>query len=143
MKLEINRKRPRIELIPMIDVMFFLLVFFMLFSTLNGAQTGVPVELPKVLHLGDIEQNTMVISITGDHQLYLGKQLLELAALQQQVGQQLQIDAGTRVIIRPDASVSYQEIVKVMDALASVGLEKPLLGVDRQQIPNSAKINLN
>jgi biopolymer transport protein ExbD len=143
MNLQIKRRKSRIELVPMIDVLFFMLVFFMLFSTINGSQTGVPVQLPKALHLGDAANNSLVISITADAQLYLGKQLLGLSALRQQVGLQIKNDPATQVIVRPDAAVSYQEIVKVMDALASIGVEKPLLGVDRQQIPNAAKLNLN
>jgi biopolymer transport protein ExbD len=142
MNLQVKRRRARIELVPMIDVLFFMLVFFMLFSTLNGAQTGVPIDLPKALHLGDVEQNTIVISITSDSQIYLGKQLLGMDELKSKVGQKLQSDPVTRVIVRPDAVVSYQEIVHVMDALASVGVERPLLGVDRQQIPNAAKLDI-
>jgi biopolymer transport protein ExbD len=143
MNLQVKRRRPRIELVPMIDVLFFMLVFFMLFSTLNGAQTGVPVDLPKVLHLGNVAENTLVISITADTRLYLGKQLLGLDELKQQVGREIQNNPATRVIVRPDAVVLYQEIVRVMDILASAGVEKPLLGVDRQQTPNAAKLNLN
>ena len=142
MNLQVKRRRPRIELVPMIDVLFFMVVFFMLFSTMNGAQTGVPVDLPKALHLGDVTQNTLVISITSDSQLYLGKQLLGLDELKATSGKQLQNDPATRVIVRPDAVVSYQEIVQVMDALASVGVERPLLGVDRQQIPNAASLDI-
>jgi Biopolymer transport protein len=138
MNLEIKRKRPRIELVPMIDVLFFMLVFFMLFSTFKGAQTGVPVQLPKALHLGNTTDSTLVISITADSSLYLGKQLVELEQLKQQVAKQVGNEPETKVIVRPDAVVSYQEIVKVMDILASAGVEKPLLGVDRQQIPNTA-----
>ncbi len=137
MNLQLNRRRSRIDMIPMIDVMFFMLVFFMLFSTINGAQTGVPVNLPKVFHLGNIVENTMVISITDDSRIYLGKQLLELNELKEQISKQLLNDPATRIIIRPDATVTYREIVRVMDTLASAGLERPLLGVDRQQIPNN------
>jgi biopolymer transport protein ExbD len=142
MNLQIKRRRARIELVPMIDVLFFMLVFFMLFSTINGTQTGVPIDLPKALHLGNVTQNSLVISINSNSQLYLGKQLLGLDELKSKVDQQLKDDPTTRVIVKPDAVVSYQEIVNVMDALASVGVEKPLLGVDRQQIPNAAKVNL-
>ena len=142
MKLQISRRRPRIELVPMIDVMFFMLVFFMLFSTINGAQTGIPVDLPKALHIGDIDENTLVISITAESQIYLGKQLLDLTGMREQVGQQMKSNPAIRVIIRPDAAVSYKEIVAVMDNLASVGVQRPLLGVDRQQIPNAAGLEL-
>lgn len=141
MNLEIKRKRPRIELVPMIDVMFFMLVFFMLFSTINGAQTGIPIDLPKALHLGDVNDNTLVISINSDSQLYLGKQSVSLGQLRQQVGQEMRNNGDTRVIIRPDAVVPYKVIVDVMDTLAEAGVARPLLGVDRQQIPNSAKLD--
>ena len=142
MNLQIKRRRSRIELVPMIDVLFFMLVFFMLFSTINGSEAGVAVQLPKVLHMGEAANNSLVITITADSQVYLGKQQIEMSKLRQQVGLQLQKDRETQVIVRPDAAVTYEKIVKVMDVLAGIGVEKPLLGVDRQQIPNASKINI-
>ncbi len=137
MKLEIKRRRPRIELVPMIDVMFFMLVFFMLFSTLKGAQSGVPVDLPKALHLGKTEQNTVIISIDKHSQLFYGKQTVSLDGLKDEIRREIASDADTQVVIRPDAAVPYSRVVRVMDALAGAGVQKPLLGVDRQQMPNS------
>ena len=142
MNLQIKRRRARIELVPMIDVLFFMLVFFMLFSTINGSQTGVAVQLPKALHLGNPANNSLVITITADSQLYLGKQRLEINTLKQQVERQIQNDPATQVIVRPDATVTYDKIVRVLDSLASAGVEKPLLGVDRQQIPNASGIDI-
>ncbi len=142
MNLQIKRRRPRIELVPMIDVLFFMLVFFMLFSTINGSEAGVPVQLPKVLHMGDAANNSLVVTITADSQVYLGKRQIEINQLKQLVGLEMQKDPATQVIVRPDAAVTYERIVKVMDVLADTGVEKPLLGVDRQQIPNEAKFDI-
>ncbi|TCL73276.1 biopolymer transport protein ExbD [Hydrogenispora ethanolica] len=137
MKLEIKRRQSRIELVPMIDVMFFMVVFFMVFSTLKTAQTGVPLELPKALHIGKAEQNTVVVSIDKQSRLFYGKQTVDLGALKERIRREIAGDAETQVVIRPDAAVPYFQVVKVMDALASVGVKKPLLGVDRQQMPNA------
>ena len=142
MNLQIKRRRSRIELVPMIDVLFFMLVFFMLFSTINGSQTGIAVQLPKALHLGNPANNSLVITLTADSQVFLGKQQVGIPELERQVKQQIQKDPATQVILRPDAVVTYDQIVKVMDMLASIGVEKPLLGVDRQQIPNASKLDL-
>lgn len=142
MNLQIKRRRPRIELVPMIDVLFFMLVFFMLFSTINGSEAGVPVQLPKVLHMGDAANNSLVVTITAGSQVYLGKRQIEINQLKQLVGLELQKEPATQVIVRPDAAVTYERIVKVMDVLADTGVEKPLLGVDRQQIPNGAKFDI-
>jgi biopolymer transport protein ExbD len=135
MNLQVKRKRARIEIVPMIDVMFFLLIFFMLFSTLKSAQTGVPVELPKTLHLGNTEQNTIVISIDKDINLFYGMQQVTQEELNLRVARELEKDTLTRVVIKPDASVSYSVLIKVMDGLAAVGVDRPLLGVDREQMP--------
>lgn len=142
MNLQIKRRRPRIELVPMIDVLFFMLVFFMLFSTINGSEAGVPVQLPKVLHMGNAANNSLVVTITAGSQVYLGKRHIGINQLKQMVGLELQKDPATQVIVRPDAAVPYEKIVKVMDVLADTGIEKPLLGVDRQQIPNGAKFDI-
>jgi biopolymer transport protein ExbD len=142
MNLQVRRRRTRIELVPMIDVLFFMVVFFMMFSTLNGSQTSVPVNLPKTLHMGNTEQNTLMITIDRNSRLYLGKQMVRLNELQRQVGRQIRKDSAIRVIVRPDAVVDYQEIVKVMDTLASVGVQQPLLGVDHRNMPDATKFNL-
>ena len=137
MKLQIKRRQPRLELVPMIDVMFFMLIFFMLFSTFNTAQSGVPVELPKTIQLGAVKTNSIVISINKDSQIFLGKQRLDLNELAEKVRLELQKNPKTDVIINPDTIVSYGELIKVMDTLSGAGVEKPLLGVDRKQIPKN------
>ena len=141
MKLQVVRKKPRIEIIPMIDVMFFMLVFFMLFSTLKSAQTGIPVDLPKTLNAGKVAQNDIIISIDQNSRYYFGRQPVGLMQLTERVASEIEKDPQTRVIIKPDAAVSYGELIKVMDALAGIGVENPLWGVDRQKAPVRASQN--
>lgn len=131
MKFQINRRRSRIELVPMIDVMFFMVIFFMLFSTLNSAQNGVAVDLPKALQLGEPKNNSVVISINKDSQLFIGKQKINLTGLGERIRLELGKDPKTNVIINPDTVVSYGELIKVMDVLAGAGVQRPLLGVTR------------
>jgi biopolymer transport protein ExbD len=139
MKLEIKRKRPRIELVPMIDVIFFLLVFFMMFSTLKTAQTGVDVDLPKTVHTGLPQQNTVVISIDKNSRFFYGKEPFKLSELKDRVTLELAKDPATRFIINPDAVVPYHDLIQVMDLLAGAGVEHPFWGVVREQMPRAGK----
>jgi len=134
---EVKRRRPRIEIVPMIDVITFLLVFFFLFSTLKQGQTGIEVNLPKTAYSGAQEQNLVVISIDGNSELYYGKNPVTLARLKEKVKADLSKEAQTRFIIKPDGAVPYREIIRVTDILAGEGVNKPLWGVDRRQIPKS------
>lgn len=126
------------ELVPMIDVMFFILIFFMLFATFNTDRAGVPVELPKTVQLGSMKSNAVVVSINKDSELFLGKQKVSIPEIVATVRSELRKDPKTDVIINPDKVVSYGELIKVMDALSGAGVQKPLLGVDRRQMPRNA-----
>ena len=123
----------------MIDVMFFMLVFFLLFSTLKNAQTGVEVNLPKAMHLGEAKQNIVVISINQEAQIFFGKTPLSLDGIQRQVATELLKDGQTQFIIKPDATVPYSVLISLMDRLAEAGVKRPLWGVDREQFPKSGQ----
>jgi biopolymer transport protein ExbD len=138
MEFQIKRRRGRIEIVPMIDIMFFMLVFFMLFSTLDKAKTGIEVELPKTVNIGAAKTNTVVISINKDGQFFFGQNQVNLDQLQTEIRREIVKDPRTRFIIRPDETVPYGDIIRVTDLLASEGIYKPLWGVDRQQMPKSA-----
>jgi len=110
----------------------------MLFASFEKAkQTGVKVELPKALHIGQAEQSTILIGIDEQAQVFLGSKQVTLKELKQELGLTLKRAPQTQFIIKPDRSVTYAEIVKLMDTLAEVGVEKPLWGVDRQKFPIS------
>lgn len=137
MKFEVKRRRARIEITSMIDVMFFTLIFFMLFSTFKEAQIGMEVDLPQTANVGRVQENLVVISINKNAQIYFGKKPVNLAELGRLVQAELKDNGSSKFIVNPDAAVSYQKLIEVTDVLAGQGVKKPLWGVDRQQMPNS------
>ncbi|NLW47707.1 MAG: biopolymer transporter ExbD [Firmicutes bacterium] len=135
MILRVKRRKARLEITPMIDIIFFLLVFFLLFSTFKTAETGVEVELPKTVNIGDTEQNTIVVSITKEERIFYGKEPVGIEELARKVQRELRQDPASRFVVKPDTTVPYMELIKVMDTLAGAGVKQPLLGVDRRQTP--------
>ncbi|HYH02351.1 MAG TPA: biopolymer transporter ExbD [Bacillota bacterium] len=139
MEFKIKRRRGRIEIVPMIDVMFFMLVFFMLFSTFDKAKAGIEVELPKALNIGAPQQDVVVISIDRNSQVFYGKKPVNMQQLKSKLLSELQHNAEARFVVRPDAAVPYADLIRVTDLMASVGVYKPLWGVDRGQMPKAEK----
>jgi biopolymer transport protein ExbD len=137
MEFKIKRRQRKIEIVNMIDIMFFMLIFFMLFSTFDKAKTGIEVEVPKTVNIGETKQNTTVISIDQHAQVFWGADPVTLEQLKLHVREELSKDATTRFVIKPDAQVPYEELIQVTDSLASEGVYKPLWGVDRQQMPKT------
>ena len=116
------RKSPRIEIIPMIDVMMFLLVFFVLISLNALPSRGLKVALPyaaDAAHLDVPKRVTVTLAANGD--VYLDGAKTDLAEL----GRQLQVLAQSTkltVIIAGDQNAHLQPLVSVLDALKSAGI---------------------
>lgn len=116
------RRSPRIEIIPMIDVMMFLLVFFVLISLNALPSRGLKVALPfaaDATHLDVPKRVTVTLAANGD--TYLDGAKIDLAEL----GRQLQVMAQSTkltVIIAGDQNAHLQPLVSVLDALKSAGI---------------------
>jgi len=116
------RKSPRIEIIPMIDVMMFLLVFFVLISLNALPSRGLKVALPfaaDATHLDVPKRVTVTLAANGD--TYLDGAKTDLAEL----GRQLQVMAQSSkltVIIAGDQNAHLQPLVSLLDALKSAGI---------------------
>ena len=116
------RKSPRIEIIPMIDVMMFLLVFFVLISLNALPSRGLKVALPyaaDAAHLDVPKRVTVTLAANGD--VYLDGAKTDLA----QLGSQLRVLAQNvklTVIIAGDQNAQLQPLVSVLDALKSAGI---------------------
>ena len=86
-------KKARIEIIPMIDTIFFLLVFFMI-STLSMAQfKGMPVNLPKAASGQQAPAESAAITITKEHRIFLDQQAVDKATL----GESLERSSSRRI----------------------------------------------
>jgi len=116
------RKSPRIEIIPMIDVMMFLLVFFVLISLNALPSRGLKVALPfaaDATHRDVPKRVTVTLAANGD--TYLDGAKTDLAEL----GRQLRVMAQSTkltVIIAGDQNAHLQPLVSVLDALKSAGI---------------------
>lgn len=106
----------QINIVPMIDVIFAVLIFFILSSLFLIRAEGLPVNLPTASSAQSQVQRQVTVTITVDGGLYLGDQSVTddqlLAAIQTLLPQ-----GGGLVIIRADQQVNYGRVVKVMDQL--------------------------
>ncbi len=119
-------KRTKIEIIPMIDTMFFLLVFFMLSSLALTRLNGLPVNLPQANTAQKQAPTELTITVDKDQRVYVNKQLVDVsdlaAALIQKAGGPNSDLSNTTVVINADLSVPHGLVVKCIDESRSVGI---------------------
>jgi biopolymer transport protein ExbD len=123
---QIQRKKARIEIIPMIDVMMFLLVFFVLISVNVIPALGIKTEQPNSSQVQQLKTKDIqvVITLGKENVIQVDGKDIELSNLASSVrlkaGQADQI----AVIVNSDKGAEVQTLVDVMDELKKSGLAK-------------------
>lgn len=119
---EPKKKRLHIEIIPMIDVMMFLLVFFVLISLNVIPALGIKTQLPGAAHAQQLKpQNKAVITLGLDDRLQLDGKDLNQADLVAQLKTLQNPDEKMVIILNSDAGVEVARLVSVMDVLKGSG----------------------
>ena len=119
------KKRARIEIIPLIDIMFFLLASFMMVSLSQVHMKGMKVNLPSG-QSGETQSKKDYISVSVDSNgnPYFDKTEMTYDALTAKLKQVHDENPEAKVFIRGDADTVHFNIIRVLDILRSVGFYK-------------------
>jgi biopolymer transport protein ExbD len=133
----ISHKKGRIEIIPLIDIMFFLLASFMMVSLSQVHMKGIKVNLP-VGQSGETQSKRDYISVSVDRNgnPYFDKNEMnydELTATLKKVHDE---NPEAKVFIRGDAETVHGNIIRVLDILRSVGFYKVAFEIKSEAAKN-------
>ncbi|WP_211463813.1 ExbD/TolR family protein [Collimonas silvisoli] len=121
---EPKKRKARVEIIPMIDVMMFLLVFFVLISLNVIPALGMKTHLPTASSSQDLKpQNKAVITIGLNDALQVDGVDTKLGELSTRLNQARKNGEKLNVIVNSDRGVEVQRLVEVMDNLKQNGFE--------------------
>ncbi|MEM8505832.1 MAG: biopolymer transporter ExbD [Cyanobacteria bacterium P01_D01_bin.1] len=111
--------RPSVNILPMIDVIFAILAFFILSTLYLTRAEGLPVSLPQAVTATPQDQIDMTLVIAPDGNLFLGDEPVLLEDLANQVGA-IAPTIPILVTIRADESTSHGRVVAAMDRLRTI-----------------------
>lgn len=114
---------PQIMIIPMIDIIFFLLVFFMMSTLYMTSQESIPVNLPMAASARQDVVKSLQVTVAADGNLYLGKEAMQLPQLKAQLLREAK-SADIAVTLRADKDVDYGTFIAVMDELKTSGIQR-------------------
>jgi biopolymer transport protein ExbD len=121
------REKARIEIIPLIDVIFFLLATFVLFTLSLNRIEAVPVNLPVPAPPSNVkpdEREMVTIQVSGDQSLYWNRELIEAADLPARIAFFKTKARDPRVLIVADEKARFGSTVSVLDEVRKAGIEK-------------------
>ena len=117
-------RKARIEIVPMIDTVFFLLVFFMMASLSMTAYRGIPVSLPRAASGSAAPSETITITVTPAGETYLEGRPVDVDALADLLRARQAAAPTLAVVIHADEGVAHGRVVGVLDAARVAGVSR-------------------
>lgn len=117
---------PTINLTPMLDIVFNLIIFFVVGTRFIGAESKLPVKVPEVSEAGKLSPalEKRVINVYRDGQISLDDRFLTADQLRQELTAARVQYAGLGVIVRGDAEGSFQSVATVLNACRQAGISE-------------------
>lgn len=130
-------KKARIEIIPLIDIIFFLLATFIMVSLSMSKNQGVQVALPAAstaASLGDQQEldKAVTLSVNGNGDVFYNKEKITFAQLPLKLQAYKTTSKDPRVILNGDASANFKNIVAVLDEVRKIGIQKVGVSTDKK-----------
>lgn len=122
-------RKARIEIVPMIDTVFFLLVFFMMASLSMSVYKGMPVNLPKAASGQTTHDDSAAITVARDGQTFLNREPTTRDALGAQLHALLAANPNLVVMINADGEVMHRQVVDVVDVARTAGVSRLAIAV--------------
>lgn len=116
---------PKLMIIPMIDVIFFLLVFFMLSALQMVEQKVLPVQLPQAVAAQSLKTvEPLAVTLRSDGRVSIDDELVAIDKISSILPGLLQERPTTMVVLRADRSAEHGAVIAVMDAIKRAGVQK-------------------
>ena len=126
------QEEPKLMIIPMIDIIFFLLVFIMISTMTMVQQNTFKVGLPQASSAQlDMNQHAN-ITVMADGNIAFNKESLDKEQLIRRVQIELQRNPDLQIILNGDKDVNYGFVIETFDALKQAGVKKLSIAVEKR-----------
>jgi biopolymer transport protein ExbD len=131
-KINIEKQRgPRIEMLPLIDIVFLLLVFFIYAMLSMAVHRALPISLPKSGTAEVDNQPRIAVSVTHEGAVFIDKEPIELNNLVQILGNKAVTEKEKGVQVFADSLVEYQRLFLVLDSIKKAGISQISLQAEK------------
>jgi biopolymer transport protein ExbD len=128
------RRAPRIDLTALVDGVFNLLIFFAVTASFAGAQAGLSLKLPEAVTAQTLKGH-VIVGITAEGAIHVDAAKVSLDQIGVEVTRRSGGDLETQVVVRPDKTVAYEQVVAVLDEIRLAGYHNLALAAVKKRGP--------
>jgi len=118
-----------VDFVPMVDVLFNLLIFFLLATTVAQVEREMAIALPFASSSTPISAmlQEIVINVDAEGRVYSRGRAVEADQLQSMISEAVKLNPDQKVTVRGDRTAAYEHIVRVLDVCKGAGIQEPYL----------------
>ncbi|MFA4986974.1 MAG: biopolymer transporter ExbD [Candidatus Brocadiia bacterium] len=121
-----DEESPAIQMAPLIDIVFILLIFFVTTSAMESFEKDIAIDLPQgnVPAIGTSATQVVFVEVSRDGGVKLEGNPLQMNALKAKLTALVAVSKDINLVIRADKDVTWQRIVDVIEAASQAGIKK-------------------
>ncbi|CQR74460.1 Biopolymer transport protein ExbD [Sporomusa ovata DSM 2662] len=127
-----SEHQPKLMIIPMIDIIFFLLVFFIMSTLYMVDQQTIPVNLPQAAAAQNDKPRSVAVTVTKEGRVLFDQEDIPLEMLKKRVQLEMNKQSDLVFILRSDKTAEYGKVVAVLDELKLAGAYRVAIATERK-----------
>ena len=117
-------KKSNIDMLPLIDVVFLLLVFFIYAMLSMAVHKGLNLDLPKAGNLDMKKEALLSVSIKKNGNIYVNKKKIDIKNIGRKLIEEAKNDKKKEILLFADKNISYQKLFNVLEKINFAGFKK-------------------
>lgn len=126
------KKKPVFMIIPMIDIIFFLLVFFMMNSLQTIAQKALSVQLPQAQSASAPVQMPIILTVDAEGHITMDNKPVSYDEASDMMKKHISENSNAAVILQADKRTAHGQVVAVMDMLKAAGVKRLAIAAEQK-----------
>ena len=118
--LDFEEENNQINILPMIDIIFVILSFFIVSSLYLVKIETIPVNLPNAETSNQEKDSLIVVTLSLDNRVFIDDKFIDISVLESKLRSKLSVSNNKKVVLRADKGIKYGNVISILDILRKI-----------------------
>jgi len=118
--LDFEEENNQINILPMIDIIFVILSFFIVSSLYLVRLETIPVNLPNAETSNQEKDSLIVVTLNLDNRVFIDDKFIDISILENKIRSKLRVSNNKKVVLRADKGIKYGKVIIILDILRKI-----------------------
>ena len=118
--LDFEEDNSQINILPMIDIIFVILSFFIVSSLYLVKLETIPVNLPSAETSTQEKDSLIIVTLNLENNVFIDEKFIDISRLENEIRSKLKTSKNKKVILRADKAINYGQVISILDILRKI-----------------------